>query len=297
MTEQKKPLFRGCATAIITPFKNGEVDVATFKRLVRRQLDGGVDAIVVAGTTGEAPTLDREERVTLFRAAVSEVSGQIPVIAGTGSNDTRHTLLFSKQAEEAGCDGVLAVVPYYNKGTEEGLYRHFSLLADGISIPVMVYNVPSRTGGSISVPNLKRLSRHPNIVGIKEASGQINRCAEIVAECSDGMPIYSGNDDMVVPLIALGGLGVVSVISNLLPRETKRMCDLALSGDFAGAAREQTRLLPLIKALFCEVNPAPVKYAAQRMGLCGGEVRLPLSEALPSTQKHLTELLCEYGLL
>lgn len=297
MTEQKKPLFRGCATAIITPFKNGEVDVATFRRLVRRQLDGGVDAIVVAGTTGEAPTLDREERATLFRAAVSEVSGQIPVIAGTGSNDTRHTLLFSKQAEEAGCDGVLAVVPYYNKGTEEGLYRHFSLLADGINIPVMVYNVPSRTGGSISVSNLKRLSRHPNIVGIKEASGQINRCAEIVAECGDKLPIYSGNDDMVVPLIALGGLGVVSVISNLLPRETKRMCDLALAGDIAGAAREQTRLLPLIKALFCEVNPVPVKYAAERMGLCGGEVRLPLSEAISSTQKRLTELLCEYGLL
>ena len=297
MTEQKKVLFRGCATAILTPFKNGEIDLAAFRGLLRHQLDGGVDAIVVAGTTGEAPTLDREERATLFRAAVSEVSGQIPVIAGTGSNDTRHTLLFSKQAEAAGCDGVLAVVPYYNKGTEEGLYRHFSLLADEINVPVMVYNVPSRTGGSISVSTLKRLSEHKNIVGIKEASGQINRCAEIVSECGEKLPLYSGNDDMVVPLISLGGLGVISVISNLLPRETKRMCDLALAGDFKGAAREQARLLSLINALFCEVNPVPVKCAAELMGLCRGEVRLPLSEALPSTKKRLTELLCKYGLL
>ena len=297
MSKQKKVLFRGCATAILTPFKNGDVDLAAFKRLIRHQLDGGVDAIVVAGTTGEAPTLDRDERSTLFRAAVSEVAGKVPIIAGTGSNDTRHTLLFSRQAEEAGCDGVLAVVPYYNKGTEEGLYRHFSLLADELNIPVMLYNVPSRTGGSIGVSTLKRLSEHKNIICIKEASGQINRCAEIISVCGDDLPIYSGNDDMVVPLISLGGLGVISVISNLLPRETKRMCDLALAGDFEGAAREQTRLLPLINALFSEVNPVPVKCAAELMGLCRGEVRLPLTEALPSTKKRLTELLCEYGVL
>ncbi|MBQ9162409.1 MAG: 4-hydroxy-tetrahydrodipicolinate synthase [Clostridia bacterium] len=297
MKKSKKELFQGCATAILTPFRDGEVDIPAFKRLIRCQLDGGVDAIVVAGTTGEAPTLDRDERALLFRVAVSEVSGQIPVIAGTGSNDTRHTVIFSKQAEEAGCDGVLAVVPYYNKGTEEGLYRHFAHLADEINIPVMVYNVPSRTGGSISVTTLKRLSEHENIVGIKEASGQINRSADIIAACGDSLPVFSGNDDMVVPLVSIGGRGVVSVISNLLPREMKQMCDLALSGDFAAAAKIQIELMPLINALFCEVNPVPVKMAATMMGLCRPTVRLPLTEASDATKERLRILLDERGLI
>ena len=297
MEKGKNLLFSGCATALITPFRDGEIDFPAFKRLVQRQLDAHIDALVIAGTTGEAPTLRRDEREVLFRAAVSEVAGEVPVIAGTGSNDTEHTLMFSRQAQGAGCDGVLAVVPYYNKGTEEGLYKHFARLADSVNIPVLVYNVPSRTGGSISKRTLKRLSEHPNIAGIKEASGQVNRCADILAECGERLPLYSGNDDITVPLMSLGGKGVVSVISNLLPNKMKQMCDLARSENFKEAAKLQLELMPLINALFCEVNPVPVKWAACVMGLCTEEVRLPLTPASDAAKKQLLPLLEAQGLI
>lgn len=297
MEKSKKILFSGCATALITPFRDGELDYAALKRLIRRQLDAKIDALVVAGTTGEAPTLRRDEREILFRATVSEVAGEVPVIAGTGSNDTEHTVMFSRQAEGAGCDGVLAVVPYYNKGTEEGLYRHFTHLADSVGVPVLVYNVPSRTGGSISQKTLKRLSEHPNIVGIKEASGQVNRCGDIIADCKEDLPLYSGNDDITVPLMSIGARGVISVLSNLAPAQMKQMCSAALAGDFGSAARLQLELLPLMNAMLCEVNPVPVKWAASVMGLCSDEARLPLTSASESTKKLLLPLLERHGLV
>ncbi len=291
MNQSKPIIFRGAATALITPFRDGEVDLPAFGALIDRQLCEGIDALVIAGTTGEASTLsDREHKMCLTFAA-ERVAGRLPMIAGTGSNDTHHAVEMSRFAESAGYDGLLCVTPYYNKATDEGLIRSYLTIAEATRLPLIPYNVPSRTGVSLSPPVYRTLSRHPNIVAVKEASGDVGLCAKLLADEEIDLALYSGNDDITVPLMALGGLGVISVASNLVPRRVADMCRMALSGDIKTAAAEQLTLMPLVGALFAEVNPIPVKWAAAQLGLCRLEYRLPLCEPSAATQARLSSLL------
>ena len=294
MTADKKSLFEGCATALVTPFAGGDVDYVAFRRLAERQLEEGIDALVVAGTTGESPTLTDREKEGLFKEAVRAVRGsgrRVPVIGGTGSNNTARAVAMSRMAEAAGCDGLLVVTPYYNKASQEGLVAHFTAIADAVSIPVILYHVPSRTGCGMSSDTCRKLSEHPRIAGLKDATGQIGYTAAVVEACGDALPLYSGNDDMVVPLLSLGGHGVISVVSNLWPRRICEMCRRWREGDVAGARRIQLEILPLFRALFSEVNPIPVKAAMAICGLCGEEVRLPLAAASGEVKERLREIL------
>ena len=297
MSKFKPSIFTGAATAIITPFKNGQIDYASFDKIIDAQIAGGIDAIVVAGTTGEAATLTHEEHCECIKYAVEKVAGRVPVIAGTGSNDTAYGIELSKYACEVGADALLLVTPYYNKATPKGLIKSFIETAEATDKPIILYNVPSRTGCNISLPVYKELAKHERIVAAKEASGNISYIAEVIAECGDSLDIYSGNDDQIVPIMSLGGKGVISVLSNVLPEETHTMAQLCLDGNFSGAAKMQLDYLKLINALFCEVNPVPVKTAMAELGWCDIEMRLPLCEMEDANKAKLLAAMKEKGLL
>jgi len=278
MSKLKKSIFTGAATAIITPFKNGVIDYDSFGKIIEFQIKGGIDAIVVAGTTGEAATLTHEEHCDCIEFVVNKVDGRVPVIAGTGSNDTAYANELSKFACDAGADALLLVTPYYNKASQKGLIKNFLDTADKTNKPIILYNVPSRTGCNIATSTYKELAKHERIVAVKEASGNISAIAELMDECGDSLDLYSGNDDQIVPIMSLGGKGVISVLSNLLPKETHDICALAANNNYTDAAAMQLKYLKLINALFCEVNPIPVKTAMAELGFCTEEMRLPLCE-------------------
>ena len=297
MSKLKKSIFTGAATAIITPFSNGTIDYDRFGAIIEDQIKGGIDAIVVAGTTGEAATLTHEEHCDCIRYVVEKVEGRIPVIAGTGSNDTAYGIELSQYACEVGADALLLVTPYYNKATPKGLIKNFLETADKTDKPIILYNVPSRTGCNISLPVYKELAKHERIVAVKEASGNISAIAELIAECGDSFDIYSGNDDQIVPIMSLGGKGVISVLSNVLPGKTHDLCALCLDNRYTEAAKLQLDYLKLINALFCEVNPVPVKTAMAAMGMCTEEMRLPLCEMDEGNKAKLLGIMKDYGLL
>ena len=271
-----KPIFRGTATALVTPMTPEGVDYDSMGKLIDFQIEQGIKGLIVCATTGEAPTLSDEEHLETLAFAVERAAGKVPVIAGTGSNYTDHAVMMTKEACRLGVDGILAVSPYYNKTNQNGLIRNFSVIADASEKLVIIYNVPSRTSVNIEASTCKALSRHGNIVAVKEASGNISQVAEIASLVGDDMVIYSGNDDQIVPLLALGGQGVISVVSNVLPAETVRLCEAWFEGAVEESKDIQLKLFPLIKALFSQVSPTPVKAALQRMGYCSDYVRLPL---------------------
>lgn len=272
----KRPLFTGLCTALVTPFAGDRVNYAMLEMLIRRQIAAGTDAIVLAGTTGESPTLTTEEKLEIFRCGVETAAGKCRIIAGTGGNCTANAVSLSRAAQGLGVDGLLVVTPYYNKATQPGLVKHYAAIAESVELPVIAYNVPSRTGVDISVNTCRELARIDNIVGIKEAGGDISKVGRILASCD--LPVYSGNDDQTVAIMALGGLGVISVASNVVPVEMNTLVKAALAGDFAGAASMQHKLLPLMELLFCQVNPIPVKAAMAMIGLDAGGCRMPLDD-------------------
>ncbi len=292
-------IFRGAGVAIVTPMKaNGEVDYEQFKKLVEFQIEGGTDAIIVCGTTGEASTLTHEEHLEVIKYCVEVVAGRIPVIAGTGSNCTQTAIYLSTEAEKYGVDGLLLVSPYYNKATQNGLYEHFKAVAQSVKIPALLYNVPSRTGCNILPETVVRLCRDvENIVGVKEASGNISQIAHLAAIAGDDVDIYSGNDDQIVPILSLGGKGVISVLSNVAPRQTHDICEKFFAGDVAGSRKLQLEALDLCGALFCEVNPIPVKKALQLMGMIDGTLRMPLTEMEEKNADRLKNAMKQYGIL
>ena len=287
---KKKEIFRGTATALITPFRNEKIDCDCLRRLIDRQIDAGVDCLVVGGTTAEAATLSDKERYSLFELAKEYTDGRCSLVFGTGTNDTRVALRHSKFAEGVGCDGLLLVTPYYNKGTESGIEKHYLSIAESVDLPTLLYNVPSRTGVNLSFKLIERLADHPNIVGIKEASDSADRLVTL-ASMSDSLALYAGNDSQIFTTLALGGLGVISVVSNILPERTREITESYFSGDYDRSRQAQLALLPLISALFLETNPAPVKYAMERLGLCTGELRLPLAEVSEGTRTQIDKLL------
>ena len=297
MSKLKKSIFEGAATAIVTPFRDNKVDYETFGELIEFQINGGIDALVVAGTTGEGSTLTHEEHCGVISYAVEKVNGRVPVIAGTGSNDTAYGIELSKFACEAGCDGLLVVTPYYNKATPKGLIKNFLTTADAVDKPIILYNVPSRTGCNITMPVYRELAKHENIVATKEASGNLSLIAQIADECGDSLDIYSGNDDQVLPILSLGGKGVISVFSNLLPREMHNLCRSFFDGDITTSRRLQLDYLKLMNSLFIEVNPIPVKTACGIMGLCSDEMRLPLCEMEDANRERLISVMKEYSLI
>ena len=273
----KKPVFTGAGVAIITPFTStGEVNYDEFKKILDYQIDHGTDAIIIVGTTGESSTMTLKEHAEVVDFGCSYVAGRVPVVAGAGSNDTAAAVELTREAAKSGADAVLSVTPYYNKTTQRGLIAHFQAIADCSDCPVILYNVPSRTGLSISPETYKVLSEHPNINGSKEASGNFSLLAEAMHLCGDNMNFWSGNDDQIVPLMSMGGKGVISVLSNVFPAQTHKLTQLCLEGKFDEASRLQIEYMPLIKALFCEVNPIPVKKAMELLGWQVGDVRLPL---------------------
>lgn len=292
----KNTVFKGVATAIITPLNEAGIDFDSFGRLIEWQIAEGVNAIVACGTTGEGSTLTDEEHKEAIRFAVEKVNGRIPVIAGTGSNDTAYAIELTKYACEVGADAMLLVSPYYNKATQNGLVKSFTAIADVSTKPVILYNVPSRTGCNILPKTAAILAEHPNIVAIKEASGNISQVAELASLVRGKMDIYSGNDDQIVPIMSLGGIGVISVLSNVLPRRTVEICNSFFEGRIAESTKAQLDLLPLINALFCEVNPIPVKAAMSAMGYCSNYLRLPLTEMEPEHEKVLLDCMRAQGI-
>lgn len=293
----KKILFKGCGTAIVTPFTQEGVNFEEFKKLLENQIAEQVDAIIVCGTTGEASTMTEQEKKDTISFAVKTVAGRVPVIAGTGGNNTSSAIAITKWAETIGVDGVLIVTPYYNKTTQAGLIEHYKAIAKETSLPIILYNVPGRTGLNITPETCLELSKIENIVAIKEASGNISQVAKIAQLCKDNLHIYSGNDDQILPILSLGGLGVISVLSNILPRDTHNMVNLYLEGKIKEATNLQLETLPLINALFCEVNPIPVKAALNMLGYNFGTPRLPLVEMSASGKEKLKSEMTKYGLL
>ena len=292
----KRTIFKGIGTALVTPMTENGPDYAAMERLLEIQLQGGVDALIVCATTGEAPTLTDEEHIDMIKFVAEYVKGRIPVIAGTGSNYTDHAVDMSIMARDAGADGLLCVTPYYNKCTQEGLVASFTKIADATELPMIVYNVPSRTGVTIKPDTYVKLAEHPNIVGIKEAGGDISAVVETMSKCGDNINMYSGNDDQIVPIMSMGGIGCISVLSNILPKAAKEITDKFFAGDIAGAAAAQCRLKPLMDALFCEVNPIPVKAALEAMGVIDGFMRLPLTPMTAANREKLLELMRKEGL-
>ena len=275
----KNTIFTGAGVAIVTPMNaDGSINYEQFGKNIDFQIENGTDAIIVCGTTGESSTMTDEEHIECIRYCVKRTAKRVPVIAGTGSNDTAYAVALSKEAEAAGVDALLVVTPYYNKASQRGLVAHFTAIADAVNIPIILYNIPGRTGVSMAVDTIKTLSEHKNICAVKEASGNISFAAKLIAACGDKIDVYSGNDDMIVPLMSLGAKGVVSVLSNVMPKETHDMCKLCFDGDFRAAAQKQMEYFPFIKALFCEVNPIPIKTAMNLMGLNAGKLRLPLCD-------------------
>lgn len=285
----KNTIFTGAGVAIITPMnEDGSIDYNGFAENIEYQIKNGTDAIIVCGTTGEASTMTDDEHIECIRFCVEKVNKRIPVIAGTGSNDTRYAVELSKKAQDLGADGLLLVTPYYNKATQKGLIAHFTAIADAVDIPIILYNIPGRTGGvSFEINTYKTLAKHKNIVAVKEASGNISYTAKLMAECGDMLDVYSGNDDIIVPMMSLGAKGVISVLSNVLPKETHDMAKLCLDNNFAEANKLQLKYLNLINNLFIEVNPIPVKEAMNQMKMPSGPCRLPLCEM---TDEHIESL-------
>lgn len=292
-------IFEGAGVALITPFKeNGEVNFEKLEELVEEQIAGGTDAIIACGTTGESSTMTHEEDDEVIRFICKKVNHRIPVIAGTGSNCTREAVSKSIAAEKAGADGLLVVSPYYNKATQKGLIQHFTTIANAVSIPVILYHIPGRTGVTMKPETIVTLCREvPNIVGVKEASGDFSAIAEIMHLSGGEIDVYSGNDDQIVPLLAMGGKGVISVLSNVAPRQTHEICASFFRGDVETSRRMQLEALPLINALFCEVNPIPVKAAMNLMGKEVGPMRLPLTTMEEQNQERLAKAMREYGIL
>lgn len=292
-------VFTGAGVAIVTPMKaNGEVNYEKFGELIEFQIENGTDAIIVCGTTGEASTLSHEEHLDVIKYCVEKVNKRIPVIAGTGSNCTETAIYLSTEAEKYGVDGVLLVSPYYNKATQNGLYAHFKATAESIKVPVILYNVPSRTGCNILPETIVRLCKDvDNIMGVKEASGNISQIAHLAAISHGMVDIYSGNDDQIVPIMALGGLGVISVLSNVAPRQTHEICQKFLDGDEEGSRELQLKAMDLCNALFCEVNPIPVKKALNLMGMEAGTLRMPLTDMDEANVPRLEKAMKEFGIL
>ena len=287
----KKPLFTGACTALVTPFENGKINFSMLERLLARQIDAGIEAVVICGTTGESPTLSDKEKLELYRRGKEFAGDQAMIICGTGSNDTKHAVELSIAAQEAGADALLVVTPYYNKANPEGLYAHYLAIAHAVHLPVIIYNVPGRTGVDVPVNVYQRLSRVPNIAGVKEASTDIVKIARIRNACGSDLPIWSGNDDEAVAAMALGAQGVISVLSNVMPVETAGMAQAALAGDFDTASALQCGMMPLIDALFAEVNPIPVKAAMELIGYDCGPCRLPLAALSKENRAKLQSLL------
>lgn len=292
-------VFTGAGVAIVTPFKdNGEVDYEKFAEMVEYQIENATDAIIVCGTTGESSTLTHEEHLDVIRYCVEKVNGRIPVIAGTGSNCTDTAIYLSTEAEKYGVDGLLLVTPYYNKATQKGLYQHFKAVADSVKVPVILYNVPSRTGCNIAPETVVKLCTEvENIVGVKEASGNLSQIVKLMSLADGKVDLYSGNDDQITPLLALGGKGVISVLSNVAPRQTHEICAKFFAGDVAGSCAEQLRAIPLCNALFCEVNPIPVKKALNLQGRGAGILRMPLCEMEEENAVKLEKAMKDYGIL
>lgn len=292
-------IFTGAGVAIVTPFKaEGTVNYEKFAQMIEDQILGGTDAIIVCGTTGESSTLTHEEHLDVIKYCVEKVAGRIPVVAGTGSNCTETAVYLSTEAEKYGADGLLLVSPYYNKATQNGLYKHYKTIADAVKIPCILYNVPSRTGCNIAPETVVRLCTDvENIVGVKEASGNIGQVVKLMALAQGRVDLYSGNDDQIVPLLALGGKGVISVLSNVAPKQTHDICAKFFEGDIEGSCREQLRAIPLCNALFCEVNPIPVKKALNLMGKEAGSLRPPLTEMEEENAAKLEKAMKDYGIL
>ena len=290
-------VFKGVATALITPTNDNGVDYNSFARVIDWQLEQGINALVIAGTTGEGSTLDDTEHKQVVKFAIDRIAGKCPVIAATGSNDTNYALQLSKYCCDAGADALLLVTPYYNKTTQNGLVKMYTAIADASTKPVILYNVPSRTGVNIEPETYAKLADHPNIAGIKEANGNISKIVQTFQLVGDKLDIYSGNDDQIVPILSMGGKGVISVLSNPAPKLTMEICNKFWAGDIEGAAKLQCKLLPLINALFCEVNPIPVKAAMAAMNFCENHVRLPLVTMEESHWQHLKSLMHEQGLI
>lgn len=292
-------VFTGAAVAICTPFlANGDVDYDKFREQIEYQVTNGTDAIVICGTTGEASCLSHEEHLECIKFCVEVVDHRIPVIAGTGSNCTETAIYLSKEAESYGVDALLVVTPYYNKATQKGLVEHFTMIAESVNIPIILYNVPSRTGCNIMPETAAKLVRNvPNIVGIKEASGNLSQIAQLMSICGDEIELYSGNDDQIIPIMSLGGIGVISVLSNVAPRKTHDICQAFLDGDTALAAKRQLDAIPLCNALFCEVNPIPVKKALELQGRDRGILRRPMTEMEEANAARLKAAMENYGVL
>ena len=294
---KKDVIFTGAAVAIATPFTENGINYDELGRLIDFNIDNGTDAIVIAGTSGEAATMTDEEHENVIKFAVDYVHKRVPVIAGTGSNDTRYAINLSQHADKAGADALLVVTPYYNKCTQKGLIKHFTDIADNVNAPILLYDVPSRTGVGITPQTYAVLAEHPRINGIKEASGNISTVAETMALCKDGLNLYSGNDDQIVPILSLGGKGVISVLSNVMPQQTHDMCQAFFDGNVAEATKRQLEYFPLIKALFCEVNPIPVKVALRLMGFDMGPLRMPLCEMEEAHLEQLKTALKQFNLI
>lgn len=293
----KKNVFTGSGVALVTPFNENGVNFDELGKMLDYHVNNGTDAIIICGTTGEASTMPDEEHCSVIKYAVQRINGAIPVIAGTGSNDTPHAVKLSQFAENAGADAILSVTPYYNKATQEGLISHFNTIANSINIPMILYNVPSRTGCNIKPETVLKLSETENIVGIKEASGNLSQAAKIASVCPSDFTIYSGNDDQVLPILSLGGKGVISVIANIAPKDTHDMVYKFLEGNLEEAISLQLKMIDLIEALFCEVNPIPVKTAMNLLGWNAGDLRLPLTPMNGADLERLKKSLKNYGLL
>lgn len=294
----KKTIFTGAGVAIVTPMNPDEsINFDRLGQIIDNQIENGTDAIVICGTTGESATMTDQEHVDCIEYAVKRVNGRVPVIAGAGSNHTSYAVWMSKEAKRVGADALLHVTPYYNKTSQTGLIRHFNAVADATDLPIILYNVPSRTGVNITPATYRELAKHPNIVAAKEASGNISQIAQIAQACGDELDLYSGNDDQIVPLLSLGAKGVISVLSNIMPRETHDICRLFFEGKIVESRALQLKLLPLINALFSDVNPIPVKEAMNMMGWECGECRLPLVSMQPQAKEHLRVLMQEQGLI
>ncbi len=292
-------LFEGAGVALVTPFKDdGSVNYESLRDLIEEQIASGTDAIIICGTSGESSTMSHEEHLDVIRFACDTVKKRIPVIAGTGSNSTAEAIHLSTGAEEAGADGLLLVTPYYNKATQNGLIRHFTEIAGCVSIPIILYHIPSRTGVTMTPETIVTLCRNvPNIVGVKEASGNFSSIAKMMYLADGCIDLYSGNDDQIVPMLSLGGKGVISVLSNVAPAQTHEICASFFSGDIERSTRLQLEAIPLIEALFCEVNPIPVKAALNMMGKNAGTLRLPLTEMEPADKEKLRKAMQDYGIL
>ncbi|MBR1660265.1 MAG: 4-hydroxy-tetrahydrodipicolinate synthase [Oscillospiraceae bacterium] len=293
----EKSIFRGAATALITPMTEEGVDFPALGKLIDWQIEQGIDALVIAGTTGEKSTLNDKEHRAVLEYCMERIAGRVPMIAGTGSNDTAYCLSLSRHACDIGADALLVVTPYYNKATQNGLVKTYNIIADASTKPIIVYNVPSRTGVGIEPATYAKMAEHPNIAAIKEANGDISKIVETASLVGDKLDIYSGNDDQIVPILSMGGKGVISTMSNLIPKQTALLCARFFAGDVAGAAELQKKLIPLIRSLFCEVNPIPVKAAMAKMGFCEPYIRLPLTEMEPEHAETMYGRMRALGLI